>query len=94
MPFTAEERERYRSDGYVLVRGLIDSGVLERLDARFLALVANQVPAPEGLVIMRDVAFAKRDAVLDGFQIAQAGTYQGAQRWRLIPVGQGTGESR
>jgi len=37
---------------------------------------------------------AKRDAVIDGFQIAPAGTYQGAQRWRLIPVGQRTGESR
>ena len=37
---------------------------------------------------------AKRDAVIDGFQIAPAGTYQGAQRWRLIRVGQPTGASQ
>ena len=37
---------------------------------------------------------AKRDAVIDGFQVAQAGIYQGAQRWRLIPVDQRPEESR
>ena len=37
---------------------------------------------------------AKRDAVIDGFQIASAGTYQGAQRWRLMPIGQRTGKSQ
>ena len=29
---------------------------------------------------------ARRNAVIDGFQIAPAGTSQGAQQWRLIPV--------
>lgn len=59
LSFSADERERYRRDGYVLVRGLIDAEALARLDARFLALVEAAVPPPDGLVIMKDVAFSK-----------------------------------
>jgi phytanoyl-CoA hydroxylase len=59
---TADQRDGYQREGYVLVRGLIDAEMLERIDARFRALVAGEVPVPESMVIMKDVAFVKGDA--------------------------------
>ena len=54
---TGEDRERYWRDGYVLLRGLIDKETLERIDARFLALVTGEATASEGMVLMKDVHF-------------------------------------
>lgn len=54
---TAEDRDRYWRDGYLLLRGLIDSETLARIDARFLALVSGEVAAPESMVLMKDVHF-------------------------------------
>lgn len=57
MSLTADDLHRYRHDGFLLIRKLIDEDTLARIDARFLALVAGEVPAPESMVIMKDVAF-------------------------------------
>ena len=62
MPLTADERDRYWREGHLLVRGLIDSGTLEQIDARFQALATESATAPQSMVIMKDVAFIKGDA--------------------------------
>ena len=62
MSLTADERDRYWREGYVLVRGLVDAATLERIDARFQVLATGAEPAPESMVIMKDVAFVKGDA--------------------------------
>ncbi len=62
MSLTADERDHYRREGYVLVRELIDTGTLERIDDRFQALATGAAAAPESMVVMRDVAFVKGDA--------------------------------
>ncbi len=62
MSLTAGERDHYRREGYVLVRELIDTGTLERIDDRFQALATGAAAAPESMVVMRDVAFVKGDA--------------------------------
>jgi phytanoyl-CoA hydroxylase len=59
MPLTDEEHGRYQRDGFLLMRRLIDSDVLRRIDARFRSLVLGTTPPPEDLVVMKDVAFAK-----------------------------------
>jgi phytanoyl-CoA hydroxylase len=56
---SAEQRQRYRDDGFLLLRERIDAATLEQLNARFCGLVRGTVPVPESLVIMRDVAFAR-----------------------------------
>jgi phytanoyl-CoA hydroxylase len=56
---TAEDCDRYWRDGYLLLRGLIDSEMLARIDARFLAIVSDEVPVPESMVLMRDVHFVR-----------------------------------
>jgi hypothetical protein len=45
---TGEDRERYWRDGYVLFRGLIDKETLDRIDARFLALVTGEATSTPG----------------------------------------------
>jgi hypothetical protein len=60
MPSTAltnEDRDQYWRDGYVLLRGLIGSETLARIDARFLALANGEAAASEGMVLMKDVHF-------------------------------------
>jgi phytanoyl-CoA hydroxylase len=61
MPLTQEELDRYWREGYLLVRRLIDSETLTRIDARFLALTRGKAERPEGMVVMNDVAYAKGD---------------------------------
>jgi len=58
---TTEDHEHYLAEGYILVRGLIDADTLERIDARFHALVAGTVAPPKAMVIMKDVAYASGD---------------------------------
>ncbi len=57
MPMTADDRNRYERDGYLLVRGLIDAETLQRIDERFRELATGQLPRPENLVVMKDVEF-------------------------------------
>jgi len=59
MPLTPEQRDRYRNDGYLLVRALIDPETLAALDQRFCAIAMRAVPTPDGMRIMDDVAYAK-----------------------------------
>lgn len=63
MALSAEQRDRYWRDGFVLVRGLVDAETLDRIDARFRALAMGAAPAPESLVIMKDVAYVRGGAV-------------------------------
>ena len=58
---TGEDRGRYWRDGYVLLRGLIDRETLDRIDARFLALVNGEATASDGMVLMQDVHFLSGD---------------------------------
>jgi phytanoyl-CoA hydroxylase len=61
MPLTQDDREQYRREGYALVRGLIDSGTLKRIETHFLALVAGEVATSNGMVIMKDVEYVTGD---------------------------------
>ena len=63
MSLTPEELAAYERDGFVLLRGRIGAADLARWSAHFEALVTGDVPAPERLVVMQDVAYAKGDAV-------------------------------
>ena len=58
-PLSLEERRAYAERGYLLVPGFFAPGELERLAARFLAIVAEDVAPAEGLLVMRDVMVAK-----------------------------------
>jgi phytanoyl-CoA hydroxylase len=58
-----DQLDRYRQDGYVLIRQLIGADTLERIDARFQALATGIEPAPPDLVIMRDIEFVKGESV-------------------------------
>jgi phytanoyl-CoA hydroxylase len=62
MSLTLDQREHYEREGYVLIPGLIDAETLERIDARFLALVRGEVAASDHMVIMKDVEYASGDA--------------------------------
>jgi phytanoyl-CoA hydroxylase len=61
MPLTAEQRGQYQRDGFIQIRALIDAETLQRIDARFRALVTSRLPMPENLVVMKDVAYVKGD---------------------------------
>lgn len=61
MPWTRDDRQRYLREGYVLVRGLIDTDTLDRVEAHFKALVLGEATAPEHMVIMKDVAYVAGD---------------------------------
>ena len=63
MALNADQLDQYAREGFVLVRRLVDADTLQRIDARFVALATGEEPAPESMVIMQDVAFAKGDAV-------------------------------
>ena len=65
MPLTADERDRYWREGYVLARKLIDARTLAQLDDRFRAIASGAEPAADGMVVMKDIAFAKGGAVAE-----------------------------
>lgn len=56
---TQAQLRQYRSDGFVLLRGLVDAERRARYDARFLDLAAGRAKAPPALVIMRDIMVIK-----------------------------------
>jgi phytanoyl-CoA hydroxylase len=55
---TSNDHEHYLREGYVLIPGLIDADTLDRIDARFRALVSGSTPVPKGMVLMKDVAYS------------------------------------
>jgi len=59
MDLADSDRDFYWDNGYLLLPGLIDPESVERLEARFLALLEERVPRPEGLIVMRDVMVVK-----------------------------------
>lgn len=62
MPLSADQREGYQREGYLLVRSLIDADTLQQIDQRFRELVTGAAPKPEDLVVMNDVTFVKGGA--------------------------------
>jgi len=55
----ADQRRLYEAEGYLVVRGLFDAASLERWSRRFLAIVNEEVPPAEGMLVMRDVMVAR-----------------------------------
>jgi phytanoyl-CoA hydroxylase len=55
----AEALESYWKHGYVVVRGLIPQGDLDRWLARLDDIVEGRVPKAEGMLVMKDVMVAK-----------------------------------
>ncbi len=62
MALTSNQRADYERDGFVLLPRLIPQSELARWSARFEDLVLGRVPAPERLVVMKDVMVAKGEA--------------------------------
>jgi phytanoyl-CoA hydroxylase len=58
-PISVRMLEEYWRDGYVVVRGLVPEADLARYLARLEAIVSGAVPAPDGMLVMRDVMVAK-----------------------------------
>ena len=56
---SAEQLEFYQRHGFVVAPGFFSAEELEPLQARFVAIVNEEVPAPEGMLVMRDVMVAK-----------------------------------
>ena len=56
---TDAQLQSYQSDGFVLLKGLIDQASLDRYDKRFLEFVNGTATPPEHMTLMRDVMIAK-----------------------------------
>ncbi|XOV81977.1 MAG: phytanoyl-CoA dioxygenase family protein [bacterium] len=56
---TEQQRQSYWSQGYLLLRGLVEQEWLNRFNERFLALVRGSAPLPQGMKIMHDVMVVK-----------------------------------
>ncbi len=57
--FTDGELDQYRTDGFVMVRGLVEQADLRRFDSRFLAIVNGDAPVTGPMNVMRDVMVVK-----------------------------------
>lgn len=57
--FTAAELGQYRTDGFVVVPGLVDEQDLARFDRRFEAIVNGDAPVSGAMNLMRDVMVVK-----------------------------------
>ena len=57
--FTAVELGQYRTDGFVVVPGLVDEQDLARVDRRFEAIVNGDAPVSGAMNLMRDVMVVK-----------------------------------
>jgi phytanoyl-CoA hydroxylase len=56
---SAEQRRRYETQGYLLVRDLFATGELARWRTRFAEIVERGAQRAEGMLVMRDVMVAK-----------------------------------
>ena len=56
---SSAQLEAYERDGFILLEQLFDRGQLARWSRRFEDLVLGKVPAPEALVVMKDVMVVK-----------------------------------
>jgi len=59
MALDSEQLERYREQGFVVLRRLFAPASLAVYERRFVELALGERPAPEHLVVMRDVMVAK-----------------------------------
>ena len=57
---SAEQRDFYEKNGYVVVPGLVSQEKLDRFRERFRQICSREVSVP-GLMLMRDVAIAKSE---------------------------------
>ena len=59
---TAEQRDFYEENGYIVIKGLLRDSDIERLRKRFLQYCNNEIkPLPRTLQIVKDVALAKKE---------------------------------
>ena len=56
---SAEQLEYYERHGFLVAPGFFTADELEPLHARFVAIVNEEVPKAEGMLVMRDVMIAK-----------------------------------
>ena len=56
---TQKQIDQYRSDGFVLCRGLIGDADLERYNKRFVEIASGETEPTEGMTVMRDVMVVK-----------------------------------
>ena len=57
MRLSPEQKARYWQEGCLLLPGLFPPALLQRFEARFLELITGQIPRPDSMIVMRDVAF-------------------------------------
>lgn len=56
---TDEQLALYRRDGFVLLRGLFEREQLEAFERRFVEIASGREPAPEGMIVMKDVMIVR-----------------------------------
>ncbi len=59
MELSPDQRAAYDRDGFVVVEGLMSQAKLDRWSRRFEDLVLGRTPAPERLVVMKDIMVVK-----------------------------------
>lgn len=59
MELLPEQREQYLRDGFLLLPGLFHPDALDRFESRFVEIASGSAPTSDGMVVMRDVMFAK-----------------------------------
>ena len=60
-PLTAEQRAFYEENGYIVIRGLLDSQELTVLEERFESLCRGDTETLVGMSVMRDISVSKSE---------------------------------
>ncbi|XP_074980642.1 phytanoyl-CoA dioxygenase, peroxisomal isoform X2 [Caretta caretta] len=72
---TPEQRHFYDENGYLLIKNLVSGEDIERFRNQFAKICKKEVQVP-GLIIMRDVAIAKSEFVLDQKAVTKVQDFQ------------------
>ena len=64
-PFTEAEKEQYRRDGFVVVKGLLSPEDVGLYTQRFLDIADRKIEKEPSMLMMRDVAVAKEKRMGD-----------------------------
>lgn len=64
-PFTEDEKEQYRRDGYVVVKGLLSPENVALYTNRFLDIANGKIEKEPSMLMMRDVSVAKEKRMGD-----------------------------
>ncbi|KAI9019872.1 hypothetical protein DFJ74DRAFT_674746 [Hyaloraphidium curvatum] len=57
---TPEEREFYEENGYIIKRGIVPRWLVDKLNGHFSDLVAERIPFPPGLGVIRDIGMLRK----------------------------------